>query len=192
VGETADFDLLIAAAADGRDEALTTLYRTHNPAVVRFLAGLVPDEAEDLAADTWIDMFRGIHRFAGDEQDFRRLLFTIARRRAIDTRRKRWRRRTDPVDFGGRAGPTQGTDLADVVADLDASRRAVEHIAALLPRLQAEVILLRVVGGLSVPDVAQIVGKTPAAVSVLQTRGLQRLASRVGDPARWERTTGRP
>jgi RNA polymerase sigma-70 factor (ECF subfamily) len=184
-------DPLLAAAASGDQEALVTLYRAHNPALVRFLAGLVPGEGEDLASETWIDVCRGLNRFQGNEQDFRRLLFTVARRRAIDCGRRRRRRRTDPADLSGHPGPTSEGDPAEIAVNFDASRRAVRRIAALLPHPQAEVILLRVVAGLSMADVAQIVGKTPEAVSVLQTRGLQRLASRIESPARWDRESQR-
>jgi RNA polymerase sigma-70 factor, ECF subfamily len=187
LSDAGDFDPLVAAAARGDQGALIALYRAHHPALVRFLAGLVPDEADDLASETWIDLCRGLDRFEGNGQDFRRLLFTIARRRAIDYGRKRRRRRTEPVDLVEHPALVSGGDPAEIAANFDSSRRAVRRITALLPRSQAEVILLRVVAGLSVADVARIVAKTPAAVSVLQTRGLQRLASRIGSPARWER-----
>ncbi|MHB8438420.1 MAG: RNA polymerase sigma factor [Acidimicrobiales bacterium] len=183
----ADFDALVTAAAGGDQAALSALYRAYHPPLVRFLTGLVPGEAEDLAADAWIDVSRALSRFAGDGQDFRRLLFTIARRRAIDYGRKRQRRRTEPTDLLGNTEQVGGDDVADTVAELDASRRAVRQITNLLPRQQAEVILLRIVAGLSLADVAGIVGKSPGAVSVLQTRGLQRLAARIGDPARFAR-----
>ncbi|MFZ4586113.1 MAG: sigma factor-like helix-turn-helix DNA-binding protein [Acidimicrobiia bacterium] len=42
---------------------------------------------------------------------------------------------------------------------------------------QAEVILLRVVAGLDVNEVAAIVDRSPGAVRVLQHRGLQALAA---------------
>jgi RNA polymerase sigma-70 factor (ECF subfamily) len=50
-----------------------------------------------------------------------------------------------------------------------------------LPRDQAEVILLRVVGGFDVAEVAAIVGKRPGNVRVLQHRGLRALAERLSE-----------
>jgi RNA polymerase sigma-70 factor (ECF subfamily) len=181
-------DTLVAEARTGADGALTELYREFHPALVGFLAGLVAQEAEDLAAETWIDVARYLARFEGDGADFRRLLFTVARRRAIDHGRKRHRRRTDVTDRLGRAVGPSRDDPAQVVADTDASRNAIAQIRSLLPLPQAEVVLLRVVAGLSVSEVAAVVNRTPAAVSVLQTRGLQRLAVKLGsrpsfDPA---------
>jgi RNA polymerase sigma-70 factor (ECF subfamily) len=52
---------------------------------------------------------------------------------------------------------------------------ALAHIAR-LPADQAEIVLLRVVGGLTVEEVARIVGKKPGTVRVLQHRALKRLS----------------
>jgi RNA polymerase sigma-70 factor (ECF subfamily) len=52
-------------------------------------------------------------------------------------------------------------------------------LVAELPPDQAEVVALRVVGGLEVAEVAKIVGKRPGTVRVLAHRGLRRLAGRV-------------
>ena len=48
---------------------------------------------------------------------------------------------------------------------------------AMLPPSQADVVLLRVLGGLSVGEVAKILDKRPGAIRVLQHRALCRLAS---------------
>ena len=55
---------------------------------------------------------------------------------------------------------------------------ALAHIASLPPD-QAEVVLLRVVAGLDVEEVAAIVGKKAGAVRVLQHRALKRLSGRL-------------
>jgi RNA polymerase sigma-70 factor (ECF subfamily) len=52
-----------------------------------------------------------------------------------------------------------------------ARRRAIDGA-----RLQAEVILLRVVAGLGAESVARLLGKSPGAVRVAAHRGLRRLA----------------
>jgi RNA polymerase sigma-70 factor (ECF subfamily) len=46
---------------------------------------------------------------------------------------------------------------------------------------QAEVVLLRVLGGLPVAEVAKIVEKKPGTVRVLQHRALRRLASETSE-----------
>jgi len=175
-------DALVHEARAGATWALAELYREFQPALVGFLAGLAGGDAEDLAAETWVDMAQYLARFDGGGRDFRRVLFTVARRRAVDHRRKQGRRRTDPTNRIEDLQPPDSGDPARAVEDLDASRRAIRDIRALLPQSQAEVVLLRVVAGLSVGEVARVVNRPPAAVSVLQTRGLRRLATKLGDP----------
>ena len=83
-----DFPRVLDAARTGAEWAVTNLYRELSGPVLRYLSVQAPREAEDLASETWMDVARGLHRFEGDEADFRRFVFTIARRRLIDERRK--------------------------------------------------------------------------------------------------------
>src|SRR6185369_12948823 len=82
-----DFPHVVDGARAGAEWAVTALYRDLSSAVFRYLSAQAPSEAEDLASETWMDVARGLHRFRGDEQDFRRFVFAIARRRLIDFRR---------------------------------------------------------------------------------------------------------
>ncbi len=187
VSDPPGFPARLEAAAAGDRDALGELFRWYQPSLVRFLTAMAGDEAEDLATETWMGVAKALEGFSGGETEFRRLLFTIARRRLVDHVRRRHRRRTDPADdlrFDDLPG---APDVADAVAEADAAVRAVQTVAALLPPEQAEVILLRVVAGLSVDEVGAIVGRRPGAVSVLQSRGLRRLATKMGDAARFER-----
>jgi RNA polymerase sigma-70 factor (ECF subfamily) len=174
--DAASIDMLVAEASRGDADALTVLYRRFHGSLVGFLWGLASNEAEDLAAETWIDVAGALRDFRGDGAAFRGLLFTIARRRAIDHGRKRLRRRTEPMDVHSLQLVDRTADPADVIADLDGSREAISRITELLDRAQAEVVLLRVVAGMSVPEVARVIGRSPNAVSVLQRRALHRLA----------------
>ncbi len=54
---------------------------------------------------------------------------------------------------------------------------AVDAVSRLLPPLQAEVVLLRVLGGFSVEEVALMVGKRPGTVRSHQFRAVRRLAA---------------
>ena len=133
-------------------------------------------EADDLASDVWVGIGRNLAAFEGDEGAFRGWALTIARRRVVDLRRSRGRRQTDPAPaeemerIAGTDNP-EGAALDAVGAD-DVRRRIVE----VLPPDQADVVLLRVVGGLDAGQVAEILGKRPGAVRVLQHRALKRLA----------------
>jgi len=57
-------------------------------------------------------------------------------------------------------------------------------VVATLPPDQAEAVALRVVAGLDVDRVAEIMRKRPGTVRVLTHRGLRRLAERLGADAR--------
>ena len=57
----------------------------------------------------------------------------------------------------------------------DATARALDLVAT-LPPAQAEMVMLRVVAGLEVADVARLVDKKPGAVRVAVHRALQTLA----------------
>jgi DNA-directed RNA polymerase specialized sigma24 family protein len=81
-----------------RPSAETLLWRDANAALLRYLRVIAPDAAEDIAAETWLQVVRGLPGFRGDQLDWRAWLFTTARRRAIDGTRRRARRPTSPLD----------------------------------------------------------------------------------------------
>jgi RNA polymerase sigma-70 factor (ECF subfamily) len=175
VGFGDQFGPVLAAARTGDEWALAALYREFHPGLLRYLRAQEPNDGEDLVADAWLDAATGLDRFQGDEWAFRRWLFTIARRRLIDHRRRRGRAPRSGAGLDAlveRPGPddTEGAVLAS-----DDTEAALARIAALPPD-QGEVILLRVLAGLDVAEVAEILGKKPGAVCVLQHRALQRLA----------------
>ncbi|HZI38743.1 MAG TPA: RNA polymerase sigma factor, partial [Acidimicrobiia bacterium] len=117
-------------------------------------------------------------------------VFTIAHRRLIDHHRataRRPRSRTlHPVEGDVHDGPldiSAADDPAGEVIAAMAGDEAVRRIVKLLPRDQAEIVLLRVVAGLPVDEVAAITGRRPGTVRVLQHRALRRLAERLdNDP----------
>jgi RNA polymerase sigma-70 factor (ECF subfamily) len=160
---------LIGRAKEGAPDALASLWRSHNPALLRYFRGRMSDGAEDLAQQTWLDASRSLGRFKGDEQDFQRWLFTIARRRLVDELRRR-----------GRRADTLQSELPDTAMD-DSSFVFVddlERALALVRRLsgdQADAVLLRIVADLDVAQVAAIMGRTDSSVRLLVHRGLRRL-----------------
>jgi len=173
IGE--DFAAVLGAAQEGNEEAFSRLWRDTNPALLRYLRVLAPDSAEDVAAETWVNVVRGLSGFRGDEAAWRAWLFTTARRRAIDDGRRRSRRPEAPLNDVPVALFPSTDDTADVVLEHLGTQSALSLLAG-LPRLQAEVILLRVVAGLDTDAVAKLVGRSPGAVRVAAHRGLRRLA----------------
>lgn len=170
------FDIVLSAAQAGGQWAVAAIYRTLSPAVLRYLQARAGQEAEDIASETWLDVARGLRRFSGDEASFRSWVFTIAHRRLVDHHRSGSRRREESVSHEELAALPAGDDPARRVLDGLAGDRAVARINQLLPPDQAEVVLLRVVGGFSTEEVARITGRRPGTLRVLQHRALRRLA----------------
>ena len=177
------FEAVLAAAAGGDDAAFGVLWRDLHPALLRYLYAFAPGAADDLASETWLRVVRGLDQFSGDERAFRAWVFTIGRHRAVDRWRRRTRRRDDPVPLEALADLPGPDDPAGAVVDAISSRAAVALIATLPPD-QAEVVLLRVVAGLEVAEVAAITGKRPGNVRVLAHRALRRLAERLAEGVR--------
>jgi RNA polymerase sigma-70 factor (ECF subfamily) len=132
------------------------------------LRGRAVNNADDIASETWIAAAHGLKNFAGDADAFRAWLFTIGRNRLVDEARRAARVVEAPPE-------EMSPSPEDEVVAASAGEAAAQRIARLLPADQADVILLRVVAGLSVEEVAAIVGKRPGTVRVLQSRGLKRL-----------------
>ena len=171
-----DFADALRAARQGDDRALTALWRELQPALLRYLRAVEPGAAEDIASDTWLEVTRGLDRFSGDERDFRGWLFTIARHRLIDTRRRAARHRTAPVAWIPER-PGRDDPAADVLTDLSTAESV--RLVSQLPPEQAEAVLLRVLEGLETDQVARIMNKQPGNVRVLSHRGLRNLARRL-------------
>ena len=168
-------DRPVAFDAPDSDETFAMLYREISPRLGRYLRSAEPHEADDLAADVWLAIAGLLGRFSGDESGFRALVFTIARRRVTDHRRRCCRRRTDIV-ANDRLEHHAGVEHpeAQVIGFIGTSD-TVDELVRCLPRAQADVILLRVVGGLPVEDVAEILERSPGSVRILQHRALKRL-----------------
>jgi RNA polymerase sigma-70 factor (ECF subfamily) len=170
------FDDVLDAARRREEWALSALFRTHQAPLLRFLRALERPAAEDLAAEVWVGVAQRLPTFRGDETAFRAWLFRIARNRVADHRRAAVRRRTDPVPPQALADRADAIDAATVATDRLAAQEAIDRLIVTLPADQAEVVLLRVVAGLTADEVAEITGRSSGAVRVIQHRALKRLA----------------
>ena len=168
---------VIRRAQQGDPAALGHLWRTHQHLLLRYFRAKGMADPEDLASTVWVEVASALPRFQGGEHDFRRWLFTIAARRRIDDIRA-GKRRADRLE---REQRTHRADAADHSSEPLERRDELERAVALirtLPTDQAEAVLLRVLGELSVSEVAEIMGRREGAVRVLVHRGLKRLAGR--------------
>jgi RNA polymerase sigma-70 factor (ECF subfamily) len=179
----AGLERALQAARDGDESGFATLYRSLQPRLLRYATALVGPEAEDVTAETWLQVARGIRGFVGDVAGFRAWATTICRNRAMDVGRRRGRRPTDPVDTSALADLPSGQDTSEAALGAMSTRWAIDRILA-LPGVEAEAVLLRAVIGLDAPTAARVLGKRPGAVRVAAHRGLRRLAGALAED-RW-------
>lgn len=175
-----DLDRALAGARRGDEAGFAQLWRTLHPPLLRYLAVRGDEAPEDIAAETWLQVVRDLRGFRGEYAQFRAWLFTVARHRAVDQGRARAARPVVPVaephdvqPHGSRAEVVPSAE--QLAAEREATAAALRLVAT-LPRDQAELVMLRVVAGLDVAEVAEIVGKKPGAVRVAVHRALKSLA----------------
>jgi RNA polymerase sigma-70 factor (ECF subfamily) len=154
--------------------ALDELYARYSGLVVAYLRGQGAVDPEDLASEVFVGVVRGLHSFEGDEVSFRSWLLVIAHRRLLDDRRRRDRKPADAVQphrlhavpDAGQMGDVEGAAL---------ERLGTARVFGALDRLtddQRTVVLLHTVGGLTLPQIAEMLGKRLDAVKSLHRRGL--------------------
>jgi RNA polymerase sigma factor (sigma-70 family) len=165
-----DFETVLAAAREGHGWAVERLYAALAPAVTGFFRIQRTPEPDDLTSEVFVGVLRNLRSFRGDEAGFRSWVFTIAYRRLADSRRAAGRRPVvEPLD-----------DCAAVAADVDVeadvdrllATRRVRDLCAALPSTQRDVLLLRLIGRMTVDEVADAIGRSRGAVKGLQRRGL--------------------
>jgi len=168
------------------------LHAEYLDAVYRYVARRVAraQEAEDVTAEVFVAAVTAWPRYRGDATPYVYLL-GIARRKLIDHRRRRWWRELLAADFTPRAGDTGGTSaaaLAEALEEADPGpeqaalrgerRHAIRELVAGLKEEPREALLLRYVEGLSVAEVAAVIGRSPAATNSLLQRTRQILHRR--------------
>jgi RNA polymerase sigma factor (sigma-70 family) len=172
------FTTLLESAREGSEAAWQELYNGLAPVVLGYLRANGAPEAEDVLSEVFLQVARDITAFDGEERGFRSWVFTIAHHRLIDARRHSARR---PLDLA--AEPPEPGERADDAADEALDRIGTEEVNRVLATLsedQRAVLLLRIVGDLSIEDVAKAIGKRPGAVKALQRRGLAAVKRELG------------
>jgi RNA polymerase sigma-70 factor (ECF subfamily) len=168
------FDTVLAAAQVGAPWALERLYRVMAPPVVGYLSVQGAADPEDLANEVFLGVLTRVASFSGDEEQVRSWVFTVAHSRLVDERR-RTARRPQPADRDHDAH----LSMAGGDAEEDAIQRlSDQRVRALCDQLvpdQRDVLLLRLMAGLTIEVIAENLGKSVGAVKALQRRGLANL-----------------
>ena len=151
------------ASRDGDRSAFGSLYARYSRMVHAIvLARVPPAEAEDLVQDVFVSALRQLHALR-DENAFGGWLAAIARNCASG-----WRR-----------GLIETTEMPEIAAaarqeDEHESRRALEQIRQ-LPEAYRETLMMRLVEGMTGPEIASRTGLTPDSVRVNLHRGMKLL-----------------
>jgi RNA polymerase sigma-70 factor (ECF subfamily) len=171
------FDDVLAAARAGSAWAFEVLYRDLAGPVTGYLRLHGAQEPDDLASETFLQVFTGLASFTGDESGLRAWVFTIAHRRLMDDWRRRSRRPQTTDEPGDLAAHVGGDVEDDALARLGAG--TVHRLCGELPTDQRSVLLLRILADLTVEQVAEVLGRSVPSVKALQRRGLRALRDRL-------------
>jgi RNA polymerase sigma-70 factor (ECF subfamily) len=174
---------LVTAAMGGDQDAVRRLLELVRPLVTRYCRGrLGPAErsslsADDVAQEVCLAVLTALPTYRLQGRPFLAFVYGIAAHKVIDAHRAVARGRAEPVadvpdSVEVRAGPEQLALHGELSEQL---RGMLEE----LPEKQREILVLRVVVGLSAEETAQIVGASPVAVRVAQHRALGRLRKNV-------------
>ena len=159
---------LVQQAGSGDEGAFGRLYQRYARMVHGLLLARVgPTDADDLVQEVFLIAWRRLEGLR-DPAAFGGWLAAIARNRAIDHLRRR-----QPVE-----------ELPGHLAAADTTAARVEALAVLalirtLPEAYRETLVLRLVEGMSGPEIAGRTGLTPASVRVNLHRGMKLLREKL-------------
>jgi len=158
---------MVDAARAGDGEAFGRLYAFYARMVHGILMARVPpDEVDDLVQDVFLAAYRKLHTLR-DTAAFGPWLAMIARNRANDFHRHK----------------TETADLPEDVVAADRTEAEANAILALIQRLPdayRETLVLRLVEGMTGPEIAERTGLTAASVRVNLHRGMKQLREKLG------------
>lgn len=165
------FAEVLAAAKAGGEWAWERLFASVAGQVRGYFAAQGAADPDNSTGEVLLGLVGGIHRFDGDERQFRSWVFVMAHHRLVDERRRH--RRSANLARADRPSEHAAPADRDVLERLGESEWLTR-----LDRLsddQRTVIVLRIVVGLSTEETARVLGKRPGTVRVLQHRALGRL-----------------
>jgi len=168
-GQAAEDGRLVRAARAGDESAFASLYERYGRVVHALLLVRVGrDQVEDLVQDVFLTAWRRLDDLR-DPAAFGGWIAMIARNLATDAHRRAPEFVELPATLAGRGA---ASDEAEANAALDAIRS--------LPDTYRETLTLRLVEGMTGPEIAERTGLTPASVRVNLHRGMKLLREKLG------------
>jgi RNA polymerase sigma-70 factor (ECF subfamily) len=147
-------------------ETWSRLYEEYFPRIYRYISVRISDrmEAEDLTEQVFLNALEASPSFRWRGAPVSSWLFRIARNRVIDYRRTDKSKRTLPLY----ENIVSEAESPEKTAERNSDVRQLIHAVSQLTQGQRDVIELRFAGGLSIAEVAKILGKSQGAVKVMQ------------------------
>lgn len=176
---------LVIAARAGERYAVERLLTKIGPHVIRYCRARVGRQvrgftsADDVAQEVCIAVFRALPNYRDQGDSFLAFVYGIARHKVADAHRAAARDLSVPVaDTPDGRDSESGPERRVLHEELNGRLCRLLHE---LPDRQREIVLLRVVVGLSAEATAEAVGSTPGAVRVAQHRALAKLRGMITD-----------
>ena len=181
-------DAVVAEAVAGNRDALREVLEIIRPIVVRYCRARVGAtersglSADDVAQEVCLAAITALPRYKDQGRPFLAFVYGIAAHKVADAHRAAGRNRADATDtLPERASSAAGPEQMAIDAE---SAERMNRLLAVLPEKQREILILRVVVGMSAEETAEAVGSTAGAVRVAQHRALARLKSEIGTTRR--------
>jgi RNA polymerase sigma-70 factor (ECF subfamily) len=164
---------VIRRARKGDKAAVSALYEAYAQTVFQYISYRVDSDAtaEDLTADVFLRMVRGLPQYEFTGAPFGAWLFRIAANRITDYYREGRREMVEISEDYKSDAP----DLFDQLTKEEERSRLHQALQALSEDFQ-NIITLRFMKEMSHAEVAVVIGKSEAAVRVMQHRALKALA----------------
>lgn len=163
-------DDVLPAAQAGEAWALRVVYDALSPSVLGYLRTRGAAEPEDLTSEVFLTVFPKLPALSGGADGLRTFTFSVAHARLVDDLRRRSRREPTTAYEPDRDGRTSASSEDEALVSLQTQR--VRRLLDTLVPDQRDVLTLRVLGDLTVEQVAAALGKSTGAVKQLQRRGL--------------------
>ena len=164
----------LAPAPDDTTAAFRALYACYLDPVYKYCYRRLPtvEDAEDATSQIFAKAFAALADQRGDH-DLRAWLFTIAHNVVAD----HYRSRRPTLDLGHAEAIIDTSDSPEALA---VGADALRSLLTRVPPDQAQILELRL-AGLTGPEIAQVLGKSPGAIRVAQFRAYERLRLILGD-----------
>ena len=164
-------DVLRARARD--PELFNTVYRTYAAQVLGYLTARGVEDPEAVMQEVFLAVLPRLQTVTGGVAGLRTFVFSVAHARMVDDHRRRQRRPVE-LPFEPELDRREDTSAETEVLQKISPQEVLDLLGG-LPDEQREVLSLRLVGGLTVEQVADVMGKTAGSVKQLQRRALVKL-----------------